>query len=364
MGASWDFDALGGALRRAAFDGELWPSVLAEASATVGGSGALLFQAARAFPQASPDMVEMRDDYLREGWDCLDERYGCIPLLLHNGVVTDLDYCSSERINASAYYQDFLIKRGYGWFAGIGFKAAGDLWVLSIQRTLAQGPFVPAEVARLKQLWQPFADAATLSRQIDSVRVAGAINGIEAIGHAAIVCDHRGHILQINANAERLLGQLIDPRGRTLVFRDPISREAYEKTLAAAIANRLVNEAAPASCQVLDAQGEPLTMRAITLRDLGCFLAPNGAVLLLLRPAVRDLATLFRECGLTSAEASVCEALTKGHPVDVIARLHKVKPATVRTQLKSIYAKTGVHKQAQLVTFLGRHAAPASLGEA
>lgn len=53
--------------------------------------------------------------------------------------------------------------------------------------------------------------------------------------------------------------------------------------------------------------------------------------------------------GLTDAEARVTAALTLGETVDQIAAAHGVATSTVRAQVRSIFEKTGVHRQADLV---------------
>ena len=53
--------------------------------------------------------------------------------------------------------------------------------------------------------------------------------------------------------------------------------------------------------------------------------------------------------GLTEAEARVMAALALAETVDEIARTHGVRPSTVRAQVRSIFDKTEVHRQSDLV---------------
>ena len=53
--------------------------------------------------------------------------------------------------------------------------------------------------------------------------------------------------------------------------------------------------------------------------------------------------------GLTEAEARVAAALTLGETVEQIAAAHGVRTSTVRAQVRSVFEKTGVHRQADLV---------------
>ena len=65
----------------------------------------------------------------------------------------------------------------------------------------------------------------------------------------------------------------------------------------------------------------------------------------------RLLRTLF---DLSPAEARLALGLVAGHTVDEYARLAGVGTATVRSQLHSIFAKTGTHRQAALVALLSK----------
>jgi len=55
---------------------------------------------------------------------------------------------------------------------------------------------------------------------------------------------------------------------------------------------------------------------------------------------------------LTPTEAKVASLLVQGQSVVEIAKAQEVKQNSVRTQLKSVFAKTGVHRQAELVGLL------------
>lgn len=57
--------------------------------------------------------------------------------------------------------------------------------------------------------------------------------------------------------------------------------------------------------------------------------------------------------GLTRAEAELTAYLTQGDSLEEIASTRRVKLETVRTQLRTIYKKTGTHRQGELVCLAG-----------
>jgi DNA-binding CsgD family transcriptional regulator len=70
-------------------------------------------------------------------------------------------------------------------------------------------------------------------------------------------------------------------------------------------------------------------------------------------PAVELLEALF---DLTPAEARIAGLIAEGQTVDSITSTLSVSANTVRTHLKSIFSKTGVGRQAELVTLLSTSA--------
>jgi DNA-binding CsgD family transcriptional regulator len=67
------------------------------------------------------------------------------------------------------------------------------------------------------------------------------------------------------------------------------------------------------------------------------------------RPPQEVLRTLY---GLTPAECRVALLLADGHAPRKIADMVGVTDNTVRSQIKSIFAKTGVKRQAELIRLL------------
>ncbi len=71
-------------------------------------------------------------------------------------------------------------------------------------------------------------------------------------------------------------------------------------------------------------------------------------------PDPETLQTLY---GLTAAEAALAAELARGRSVDQIAERLGLSRHTVRGHLKAVFAKTGTHRQAELVGLLLRSAA-------
>jgi len=78
----------------------------------------------------------------------------------------------------------------------------------------------------------------------------------------------------------------------------------------------------------------------------------SGAILMIVDPenqhdiSISRLAKLFT---LTEAEAAVCQHMIAGLSAPEIAESRNVSEGTIRSQFKSIYSKTGVHRRAELL---------------
>jgi DNA-binding CsgD family transcriptional regulator len=82
---------------------------------------------------------------------------------------------------------------------------------------------------------------------------------------------------------------------------------------------------------------------------------PAACVLLLhdVGPPPVDAGAL-KSFGLTAAEARLAVALAQGETVEDYAGRTGRSMATVRSQLRSVFSKTGTHRQSELLLFVQR----------
>jgi DNA-binding CsgD family transcriptional regulator/ferritin-like metal-binding protein YciE len=89
-----------------------------------------------------------------------------------------------------------------------------------------------------------------------------------------------------------------------------------------------------------------------TAKRLGALIEP--VTLAYLQREVSSEVALGRLLGLTPTEARVALAVVEGLSTPEVAEGLKLHPATVRTHLYSVFAKTGVHRQSELARLLFR----------
>jgi hypothetical protein len=271
-------------LPHAGLNPALWPQILSEVAEAAGAVGAVLVSADTRFAglPSSPGLGPMLEDYFRDAWADRDDRYRGVPTLIRSGIMTDADFSTEEERRKSPLYQDLLAKHDLKWIAAVGFTIGGDLWGLSIQRSAAQGPFQPDELARLLALRRPLSDAATLARHLGFIRALGAAEALEMIDQPALLFDHRGRLLAANRSAGGAYRNLMDTSGSAVKFKDPVSQSQFESLLWAAITNQGHPRSVQLGALVRDATGRRLRVRAIALHDWAKYSFSGARVLILL----------------------------------------------------------------------------------
>lgn len=89
-------------------------------------------------------------------------------------------------------------------------------------------------------------------------------------------------------------------------------------------------------------------MKALSgqLLNVACLVFPLGRRRI---ASARQLMSMF---GLSAAEARMARALCHGETLDEFARAQGVKIPTVKTQLRSVFAKTQTDRQVTMVTLI------------
>ena len=180
-----------------------------------------------------------------------------------------------------------------------------------------------------------------------------AIASLDRLAAAAIVVDRDGTVRHRNAAASNLLSEdgcvyLLDSRIR---FKTNGVNKAIAVALEKATQPNPRCSIVPlpyASHNVLEVTISPL------VRDDGSsFVWPVPLALLMISSPHADASRIVERVrplyGLTEAEARVMALLALGATVDKVAMEHDVRTSTVRAQVRSIFEKTGVNRQTDLV---------------
>ena len=276
-------------------------------------------------------------------------------------VVTLEDILPDEELMASDYYQHYLQPVDLFRILGVDTAEPGGMLArLRFSRRRSEAAFGAAERALVERITPHLRRAiqiyAKLSRTTSERNLyAGAV---EQLSVATIILDEQARLLNANAVAQALLdqGDGLSLRGRRL----HIEGRDINKELQQAV--ELIIKA--------QHRGETSVVRALRIprsagrSDLGLVVRPvptsewsEGqsspcAAVFISDPDLDESAskqTLGELFGLTPAEANLALLLARGLSLAEVSEAQNISQHTARAQLKSIFAKTGVSRQAELV---------------
>jgi DNA-binding CsgD family transcriptional regulator len=353
-----DLRRIESAFAEAAMDAVLWGRALDIASQVTGGYGAALLPiAGQAIPNVpvGEAIGQVSEHYFRDGWHLRDQRHAGIPLLMRAGVVDDTDFVDLDVIKKHPYYQEFLAPHGLRWFAGIKVACGTDVWCLSIQLRIEQGPLPPEDKVRLAALSRSLSTSAALARALAASAVSGALSAFEMSNTAVALINRHGDVYRMNAAAEALLKGDVRISGRRVVTRDPAPAAALNRaihrlmwqTIGAAISAPVVLPRSNQSPVV----AYPAKLSAVSANAL----ADCQAIVIFVDPDERRSppeSVLQSGFLLTATEAKLAAGLATGASLDDVSNELQITKQTGRTHLKRIFEKMGIGRQSELVVLL------------
>lgn len=276
-------------------------------------------------------------------------------------VLADRDFITPEAARAQESYR-WARSRGLSFICLSPLIKAGDMVIgLAVTRSETDGHVSVAE----KRLFGGLAlhvRSAVRFRMLFEQQMAQLLLGtMEQLSHAAFACDVTGRVTVMTPAAEAIIRSgrhLAVKRGR-LLAEHPEDARVLTHALAAAAAPVAVSAAPLLTSVVLKSPAAPTEFLLadvirLPLRALSFEQAPR--VLVVVRGSENSLRgltdTLRTAFGLTPAEADVALMLAEGHSPEQIAGRREVSAGTVRIQVKKVYQKLGVSRQAELVARL------------
>jgi len=230
----------------------------------------------------------------------------------------------------------------------------GDMLVFHVQRALGARNFDQEDHRKLDLLRPHLARAGVLAARWRLERMRVATEALALVGLAALVVDYDGRVLAANELIQGEKSYINWLPGNRIAFFQAQANSLFRDSLhwrkqgadraAKSFAVRARNGENPAVVHVIPISGQS--------RDL---FDGAGALILLTplntspQPAADLIRTLF---DLTPAEAQTARSLLLGGTIDSIANSRGIGRETIRSQLKSVLAKTGVKRQAELTTLL------------
>jgi len=356
--------ALIGRLYQAALDDDLWPAFLAELAALL--HAELPGMVPRIEKDGTaPEVIGLADPSFVRSYAA---HYGAILMTTRQRVPPDgtvhLDEVAPVPIERWEFYADWMRPQAQRYLMGQYLMRPDRVPAsFGVYREPRAGPFGREDGEIVRTLAPHLARALVLRDRFAVVRserdVASAV--LERLSVGLLLLDERGQLLAANSAAERIARA-----------RDGLRLEATRLSLGDRRADhelrRLLAEAAAvARGEGVRGGGAMVVPRPSGRRPYEILVTPlpreglvvgfrRAAVAVFLsepepRPPASEEA-LRQLYGFTPAEARVALRLSRGDRLEDIADALGVAIGTARNQLKQVFEKTGIHRQAELVRLL------------
>jgi len=268
-------------------------------------------------------------------------------------VILEDDITTEEERKLFAYYQETAKPADRDWWAAGRFHVDGRKWCLVLYRGRDAGPFQRSDTGPIARVGPHMTRVISLAEKFASFRAESELATLERIGCPALVIDVAGHVTGTNQHAEALLSGDLAIVRRRLVACDGSSNAKLQEIIAALVGLEPFEVARQGSVAILR-DGLPwLLVEAMPITSFGSDLFTAGRIILLLNDLTRaprpDTERLRIAFGLTPAEAKLAVHLSDGKGLEAAASALGISPATARSQLKAVFAKSGANRQAELV---------------
>jgi DNA-binding CsgD family transcriptional regulator len=360
-------DRLIGDVYEAALLPSRWPSILAELRDLSAGAFASLVIIVNNNIQfvGTPEAEQLIADYVALGKPGFNPRIAGRIAIREQGYFADHDMFSQAQIDTDPFYREFLRPRGYGWVAADCVRPpTGEIASVSIERHHKRGPFEAETLALLNRLAPHFSRATLLSMRLGLSRAEVATKLLEQLGLPGAVMRVGGRVLAANAAFTRLIPAIVQDRRDRLTLTD---RGADALLVGAldmfAAGGSQMGEAAVGSIPIAAREHHlPMILHLLPVQGAGHDIFSQAECIAVVTPvdraAVPSADLLQGLFDLTPAEARVARHVGEGGTIDELAAELGRSRNTVRQQLRGVFAKAGVTRQAELAALLGGLALP------
>jgi DNA-binding CsgD family transcriptional regulator len=281
---------------------------------------------------------------------------------------TSEQFVPSASLARTEFYNDLLLpyEIPHGMFAMVE-RRSGRVANLSICRSAKKGPFDKNDLGILQLLKPHIQRAFRLHSELAAahVRAGGLLHTLDAISTGVILLGLGMQVVTMNRRAEQIVASSNGLRvSRGQLMAESISESTRLQNLITQVAATSKGEGFDSGGAMMISRLHPPPLQVLVSPVRGLHLgSPNSVRAIVLvsdparstRPAYEALRAMF---GLTSAEYRLAMLLSEGRTPSEIADRLAISQNTVKSQLASIYGKTGTSRQSQLMKLLLKIASP------
>jgi len=269
-------------------------------------------------------------------------------------------HLSEAQYTNSRFYREWIIPQGVGSAAGAVVLREG-VWSTQVvlQRSMSQPKFTELDLQLLDRLVTHLQRAVQMRHRFGELHRGKMLftAGLDVVAMPSILLDEWGCVLYCNRAADLLM-----TRGNGLWVDNhylctnnlALTKQLNLEVLLAVGTSRGSGTMVPGVVVIPRPERASLTLMVLPMNTPDSELK-GAAVLFIYDPSESPAAKpglVARLFSLTLAEAELAVALCSGKTLEEAAIVRRTSVHTVRSQLKSIFNKTGTHRQTDLVTLL------------
>ncbi len=269
-----------------------------------------------------------------------------------------------SKYKRSEYYNEFGRKYGTYWgLMGAIVPSAHAMITLSVVRPEEKPAPEPEAVELMGLLMPHFTSVIRIHRSMESLHsmTNAAVTAVDTVEAAVVAVDGDGRVLLTNGAAEKILcdedGIILSQN--QLSAENPHEARKLEFLIRSAAATGAGKGMHPGGSLLIHRRAlRPFQIFVVPFHS-NCLLADDSPCALIFigdpdaQPASRAavLSSLYE---LTPSECRLADLLFQGLELKAAAESLRITPGTARFVLKSIFRKTGTHRQSDLIRFLHR----------
>ena len=270
--------------------------------------------------------------------------------------------CPRSELVTTEIYNDFLAEFGieHGLF-GLVDNSGSHLAAVSLYRDSSSSAFDIAELQLVRIIAPHIQRAFELNSQFCKLKTqsAGLERALDMLPTGLIFFGTKGEVVLMNRSALASVAErdgLLATRDRLRAERSAESSLLEKTILQAASTSSGKGHSAGGTVIISRRSRPPLRLQISPIRNSGIQTSQSIAAVAFVNDPLRanrptqEVLRLFY--GLTPAECRVALLLGDGHAPRKIANMVGVTDNTVRSQIKSIFSKTGVRRQGELIRLL------------
>ncbi|WP_211463210.1 helix-turn-helix transcriptional regulator [Collimonas silvisoli] len=274
---------------------------------------------------------------------------------------SNLDLPHPERFPENRFYREWIEPQGVAYAAG-GIVLREGAWVTEffLQRAPEHLAFMREELNEFNQVIPHLQRAIQMRQRFTELQLGHSFmsGSLDVLAMPTLLFDEYSRVVHTNRNANALLssGISLSIEGGHLFTSDAAATRGLNLELTNAIRASRGSGAELAGVVLLPRlERLPLMLMIAPLRLAGAFPVQGAALLFIFDPEMTPTITsdlVRRLFGLSEAEAELAVALCSGKTLDDVAKERGTSMNTIKSQIKSIFLKTGTKRQSELVSLL------------